>query len=93
LGSTTLLTRMTGNSLHMQWPLTSQLHGSERTCSENLGTWLWLRPPGPLTTLGPLTTGSSGCRRSSCRYRPPPSAWTRTCKAGRRMCLAKGLVI
>jgi hypothetical protein len=27
-GSTTLLTRMTGNSLHMQWPLTSQLHGS-----------------------------------------------------------------
>jgi hypothetical protein len=23
-----LLTRMTGNSLHMQWPLTSQLHGS-----------------------------------------------------------------
>jgi hypothetical protein len=22
------LTRMTGNSLHMQWPLTSQLHGS-----------------------------------------------------------------
>jgi hypothetical protein len=27
-GSTTLLTRMTGISLHMQWPLTSQLHGS-----------------------------------------------------------------
>jgi hypothetical protein len=26
-GSTTLLTGMTGNSLHMQWPLTSQLHG------------------------------------------------------------------
>jgi hypothetical protein len=24
--STTLVTRMTGNSLHMQWPLTSQLH-------------------------------------------------------------------
>jgi hypothetical protein len=23
-----LLTRMTGISLHMQWPLTSQLHGS-----------------------------------------------------------------
>jgi hypothetical protein len=23
-----LLTWMTGNSLHMQWPLTSQLHGS-----------------------------------------------------------------
>jgi hypothetical protein len=23
-----LLTRMTGNCLHMQWPLTSQLHGS-----------------------------------------------------------------
>jgi hypothetical protein len=22
------LTRMTGNYLHMQWPLTSQLHGS-----------------------------------------------------------------
>jgi hypothetical protein len=28
LGSTTLLTRMTGISLHMQWPLTSQSHGS-----------------------------------------------------------------
>jgi hypothetical protein len=27
-GSTTLLTGMTGNSLHMQWPLTSHLHGS-----------------------------------------------------------------
>jgi hypothetical protein len=27
-GSTTLLTGMTGISLHMQWPLTSQLHGS-----------------------------------------------------------------
>jgi hypothetical protein len=27
-GSTTLLTGMTSNSLHMQWPLTSQLHGS-----------------------------------------------------------------
>jgi hypothetical protein len=27
-GSTTLLTRMTGISLLMQWPLTSQLHGS-----------------------------------------------------------------
>jgi hypothetical protein len=27
-GSTTLLTRMTGSSLHVQWPLTSQLHGS-----------------------------------------------------------------
>jgi hypothetical protein len=27
-GFTTLLTRMTGKSLHMQWPLTSQLHGS-----------------------------------------------------------------
>jgi hypothetical protein len=27
-GSTTLLTGMTGNSLHMQWPLTSQSHGS-----------------------------------------------------------------
>jgi hypothetical protein len=27
-GSTTLLTRMTDNSLHMQWPLTSQSHGS-----------------------------------------------------------------
>jgi hypothetical protein len=27
-GSTTLLTRTTGNSLRMQWPLTSQLHGS-----------------------------------------------------------------
>jgi hypothetical protein len=26
-GSTTLLTGMTGNSLHMQWPLTSQSHG------------------------------------------------------------------
>jgi hypothetical protein len=26
--STTLSTRMTGISLHMQWPLTSQLHGS-----------------------------------------------------------------
>jgi hypothetical protein len=26
--STTLLTGMTGISLHMQWPLTSQLHGS-----------------------------------------------------------------
>jgi hypothetical protein len=26
--STTLLTRMTGISLHLQWPLTSQLHGS-----------------------------------------------------------------
>jgi hypothetical protein len=26
--STTLLTRMTGISLHMQWPLTSQSHGS-----------------------------------------------------------------
>jgi hypothetical protein len=23
-----LLTRISGNSLHMQWPLTSQLHGS-----------------------------------------------------------------
>jgi hypothetical protein len=23
-----LLTGMTGNALHMQWPLTSQLHGS-----------------------------------------------------------------
>jgi hypothetical protein len=23
-----LLTKMTGISLHMQWPLTSQLHGS-----------------------------------------------------------------
>jgi hypothetical protein len=28
LGSTTLLTGMTGLSLQMQWPLTSQLHGS-----------------------------------------------------------------
>jgi hypothetical protein len=27
-GSTTLLTGVTGNSLHMQWPLTSQSHGS-----------------------------------------------------------------
>jgi hypothetical protein len=27
-GSITLFTRMTGNSLHMQWPLTSQSHGS-----------------------------------------------------------------
>jgi hypothetical protein len=27
-GSTTLLIRMTSNYLHMQWPLTSQLHGS-----------------------------------------------------------------
>jgi hypothetical protein len=27
-GSTTLLTGMTGISLHIQWPLTSQLHGS-----------------------------------------------------------------
>jgi hypothetical protein len=27
-GSTTLLIAMTGISLHMQWPLTSQLHGS-----------------------------------------------------------------
>jgi uncharacterized membrane protein len=27
-GSTTLLTGMTGISLHMQWPLTSQSHGS-----------------------------------------------------------------
>jgi hypothetical protein len=27
-GSTTLSTSMTGISLHMQWPLTSQLHGS-----------------------------------------------------------------
>jgi hypothetical protein len=27
-GSTTLFTRMTGNSLRMQWPLTSQSHGS-----------------------------------------------------------------
>jgi hypothetical protein len=27
-GSTTLLTGMTCNSLHMQWPLTSQFHGS-----------------------------------------------------------------
>jgi hypothetical protein len=27
-GSTTMLTGMTINSLHMQWPLTSQLHGS-----------------------------------------------------------------
>jgi hypothetical protein len=27
-GSTTLLSGMTGISLHMQWPLTSQLHGS-----------------------------------------------------------------
>jgi hypothetical protein len=27
-GSTTLLTGITGISLHMQWPLTSQLHGS-----------------------------------------------------------------
>jgi hypothetical protein len=27
-GSTTLLTWMTDNSLHMQWPLTSQSHGS-----------------------------------------------------------------
>jgi hypothetical protein len=26
--STTLVTGMTGISLHMQWPLTSQLHGS-----------------------------------------------------------------
>jgi hypothetical protein len=26
-GSTTLLTRMTGISLHMQWPLTYQSHG------------------------------------------------------------------
>jgi hypothetical protein len=26
--STTLLTRMTGSYLHMQWPLTSQSHGS-----------------------------------------------------------------
>jgi hypothetical protein len=28
LGSITLLSGMTGISLHMQWPLTSQLHGS-----------------------------------------------------------------
>jgi hypothetical protein len=28
-GSTTLLTGMTGISLHMQWPLTSQSHGSD----------------------------------------------------------------
>jgi hypothetical protein len=27
-GSTTLLTGMTGISLHMQWPLTSKAHGS-----------------------------------------------------------------
>jgi hypothetical protein len=27
-GSTTLLPRMTGDSLHMQWPLTSQSHGN-----------------------------------------------------------------
>jgi hypothetical protein len=27
-GFSTLLTGMTGNSLHMQWPLTSQSHGS-----------------------------------------------------------------
>jgi hypothetical protein len=26
--STTMLSGMTGNSLHMQWPLTSQWHGS-----------------------------------------------------------------
>jgi hypothetical protein len=26
--SATLLTKMTGSSLHMQWPLTSQSHGS-----------------------------------------------------------------
>jgi hypothetical protein len=26
--STTLFTRMTGISLHVQWPLTSQSHGS-----------------------------------------------------------------
>jgi hypothetical protein len=28
-GSTTLLTGMTGISLHMKWPLTSQSHGSD----------------------------------------------------------------
>jgi hypothetical protein len=27
-GSTTVLTGLTGISFHMQWPLTSQLHGS-----------------------------------------------------------------
>jgi hypothetical protein len=34
-GSTTLLTGMTSNSLHMQWRLTSQLHGS--------GFLLWIK--------------------------------------------------
>jgi hypothetical protein len=31
-GSTTLLTVMTDNYLHMQWPLTSRLHGSVKMC-------------------------------------------------------------
>jgi hypothetical protein len=52
-GSTTLLTGMTGISLHMQWPLTSQLHGSvsqreqlvDSQSSENVG-FIWPSPAG-----------------------------------------------
>jgi hypothetical protein len=39
-GHTTLITGMTGISLHMQWALTSQLHGSvsqtEQLFSDNI---------------------------------------------------------
>jgi hypothetical protein len=34
-GSTTLLTGKTGISLHMQWPLTSQLHGIDYEVYKN----------------------------------------------------------
>jgi hypothetical protein len=40
--STTLLTEMTGISLHRQWPLTSQLHGSVSQ-REQLVFSLWIK--------------------------------------------------
>jgi hypothetical protein len=53
-GSTTLLTGMTGNSLHMQWPLTSQLHGS--VSEENNWFFVTDQTPCPYPTRSPPPT-------------------------------------
>jgi hypothetical protein len=39
--SATLLIGMTGTSLHMQWPLTSQSHGSNACCSNFFFKTIW----------------------------------------------------
>jgi hypothetical protein len=46
---TTLLTGMTGISLHMQWPLTSQSHGSFSQREQLF--FVMYQTPGPLAKL------------------------------------------